>query len=301
MSDPILEKLKKAIAACPDLSGKMAGVFTNYIQEDEPCCGIFPAGEKRLSVDWAGNERWQYDFTIQMAGFAFQETERMENEITAECLSRWLSENGAEILILGEREHLESIWSGQGRLLYPAQDGQTFVYEMPGQLVYWRKGAKTVPRQRWLFAFGPAEEAVWLECAAGMENIEEKAGKSSYFLDWEGRTKRVESAFGAVVFSGQLFPEDPFQKNALLQNPEQKVRWVCCSGKEAEESFPAVGGFCSLQVERVFGAEEQGRSGIRIQMQPLSREKGCFYEDTAGNRFFLAEKTGDLEGLFGRE
>ena len=103
MSDPILEKLKKAIAACPDLSGKMAGVFTNYIQEDEPCCGIFPAGEKRLSVDWAGNERWQYDFTIQMAGFAFQETERMENEITAECLSRWLSENGAEILILGER------------------------------------------------------------------------------------------------------------------------------------------------------------------------------------------------------
>ena len=89
MNDSILERLKTLIAACPHL--EKAKVYTDFVREDEICCGIFPVGEKRLSADWAGNERWQYDFTIQMAGFAFQERERMENAATAERFSRWMS------------------------------------------------------------------------------------------------------------------------------------------------------------------------------------------------------------------
>ena len=94
MNDSILERLKTLIAACPHL--EKAKVYTDFVREDEICCGIFPVGEKRLSADWAGNERWQYDFTIQMVGFAFQERERMENAATAERFSRWMSENGAK-------------------------------------------------------------------------------------------------------------------------------------------------------------------------------------------------------------
>ena len=65
MNDSILERLKTLIAACPHL--EKAKVYTDFVREDEICCGIFPVGEKRLSADWAGNERWQYDFTIQKA------------------------------------------------------------------------------------------------------------------------------------------------------------------------------------------------------------------------------------------
>ena len=58
MNDSILERLKTLIAACPHL--EKAKVYTDFVREDEICCGIFPVGEKRLSTDWAGNERWQY-------------------------------------------------------------------------------------------------------------------------------------------------------------------------------------------------------------------------------------------------
>lgn len=172
MNDSILERLKTLIAACPHL--EKAKVYTDFVREDEICCGIFPVGEKRLSTDWAGNERWQYDFTIQMVGFAFQERERMENAATAERFSRWMSENGAKKWIPAERERMESLWTGQGHLLYPAQDGQTFVYEMAGRLIYWRKRTDAVPQRHWFFAFESIEERSWLECAEGIVKIEEK-------------------------------------------------------------------------------------------------------------------------------
>ena len=189
MSDSILEGLKTVIADCPDLAGEAEEVFTDYIREEEPCYGVFPAGEKKLSADWAGNERWQYDFTIQMVGFAFQERERMHNEIAAERFSRWISESGAKKLALGNGELLESLWVGQGHLLYPAQDGNTFVYEMAGRLIYRRKKTDVTPRQGWFFAFDPAEERIWLECTAGIEQIEEKPTENTWFLIWKAGKK----------------------------------------------------------------------------------------------------------------
>ena len=48
MNDSILERLKTLIAACPHL--EKAKVYTDFVREDEICCGIFPVGEKRLAV-----------------------------------------------------------------------------------------------------------------------------------------------------------------------------------------------------------------------------------------------------------
>ena len=290
MSDSILEGLKTVIADCPDLAGEAEEVFTDYIREEEPCYGVFPAGEKKLSADWAGNERWQYDFTIQMVGFAFQERERMHNEIAAERFSRWISESGAKKLALGNGELLESLWVGQGHLLYPAQDGNTFVYEMAGRLIYRRKKTDVTPRQGWFFAFDPAEEKIWLECTAGIEQIEEKPTENTWFFDLEGRKKGMEAAAGSVVFSGWLCPEDPFQQKVLQQGTEQAVRWVCCSEGEIAAGLPAVGGLCSLQLQREFVSGEKGGPCIRIQMHPLTKEKGWFWRDAQGYGAFLPEK-----------
>ncbi len=78
---------------------------------------------------------------------------------------------------------------GQGHLLYPAQDGNTFVYEMAGRLIYRRKKTDVTPRQGWFFAFDPAEERIWLECTAGIEQIEEKPTENTWFLIWKAGKK----------------------------------------------------------------------------------------------------------------
>ncbi len=296
MNDSILERLKTLIAACPHL--EKAKVYTDFVREDEICCGIFPVGEKRLSTDWAGNERWQYDFTIQMVGFAFQERERMENAATAERFSRWMGENGAKKWIPAERERMESLWTGQGHLLYPAQDGQTFVYEMAGRLIYWRKRTDAVPQRHWFFAFESIEERSWLECAEGIVKIEEKGMENTWFFDLPGRKRGTETAAGEIVFTGWLCPQDPFQNRALRQDAQQAVQWVCCSEESEAADAGAEGGLCYLQVQRIFETEDDS-SKIRIRMQPLTREKGSFYQDTAGNRGFLPEKPGSQEDLFG--
>lgn len=243
----------------------------------------FSGGEKRLSADWAGNERWQYDFTIQMAGFAFQERERMENAATAERFSRWMSENGAKKWIPAERERMESLWTGQGHLLYPARDGQTFVYEMAGRLIYWRKRTDAVPQRHWFFAFESIEERSWLECAEGIVKIEEKGMENTWLFDLSGRKRGTETAAGEIVFTGWLCPQDPFQNRALRQDAQQAVQWVCCSEESEAADAGAEGGLCYLQVQRIFETEDDS-SKIRIRMQPLTREKGTFYQDTAGNR-----------------
>ena len=67
--DSIIKRLQAALAACPSIGGP---VLVDYIRESEPCIGLFPAGEKRLFADWAGSERWQYAFTIQLTGYGLQ-------------------------------------------------------------------------------------------------------------------------------------------------------------------------------------------------------------------------------------
>ena len=189
MSDSILEGLKTVIADCPDLAGEAEEVFTDYIREEEPCYGVFPAGEKKLSADWAGNERWQYDFTIQMVGFAFQERERMHNEIAAERFSRWISESGAKKLALGNGELLESLWVGQGHLLYPAQDGNTFVYEMAGRLIYRRKRQMSHPvRDGFLRSTRQKREFGW-NARRGSSKSRKNRQKIPGFLIWKAGKK----------------------------------------------------------------------------------------------------------------
>lgn len=112
----------------------------------------------------------------------------------------------------------------------------------------------------WIFAFDPAEERIWLECTAGIEQIEEKPTENTWFFDLEGRKKGMEAAAGSVVFSGWLCPEDPFQQKVLQQGAEQAVRWVCCSEGEIAAGLPAVGGLCSLQLQKEFVSGEKGRT-----------------------------------------
>ena len=100
----------------------------------------------------------------------------------------------------------------------------------------------------------------------------------------------MEAAAGSVVFSGWLCPEDPFQQKVLQQGAEQAVRWVCCSEGEIAAGLPAVGGLCSLQLQKEFVSGEKGGSCIRIQMHPLTKEKGWFWRDAQGYGAFLPEK-----------
>ena len=169
---------------------------------------------------------------------------------------------------------------------------------MAGRLIYWRKRTDAVPQRHWFFAFESIEERSWLECAEGIVKIEEKGMENTWLFDLSGRKRGTEIAAGEIVFTGWLCPQDPFQNRALRQDAQQAVQWVCCSEESEAADAGAEGGLCYLQVQRIFETEDDS-SKIRIRMQPLTREKGTFYQDTAGNRGFLPEKPGSQEDLFG--
>lgn len=295
-SDAILKRLQAAIAACPYIDRSEAPIFTDYIRESEPCCGIFPEGEKRLFIDWAGNERRQYDFTIQVTGYGLQECERAENEAFAERISRWAAGLKKGAIDLGEQGRFESLWIGQGKLLYPTQDGQTFIYALQGRLTYQRKMPDEQPRIRWFFGFGPPGERVWAECAAGIGKVHTDKGRCQWFYDFDGRRQKEKSDMGTVVFSGCLCPEDPFQQKAA--GPlEEEVLWVRVVCGRAARSLPAEGGTCTILTEGILEADAQKAGEISIQVQFLTSQKGFFWLDEEGNGAFLPERIGKWEGM----
>ncbi|MDD3193909.1 MAG: hypothetical protein PHE47_08745 [Oscillospiraceae bacterium] len=291
MNNSILEKLQAALTACPFLK---EGMLIDYTQEAKPCFGIFPTGEKQLSADWAGAERWEYDFTIQMTAYALQERERLENEIFAERFSRWAGEVCAVGLDLGDCGQFESLWAGQGHLLHPAQDGQTFVYELTGGLIYRRNRAGDPVRQRWCFGFGGAKERVWLECAVGIDRSEEREpAEGSWFYDLTGQKRGCEPAFTQeMVFSGQFCPEDLFQQKALQQNLTEEILWVRYEGTAEAQQVPALGGRCLMRGQTKILAAPQQPSTIQISVRFLSEEAGFFWRDAQENGSFLPEHPG---------
>ncbi len=296
-ADSILQGLKAAIAASPCISESGVPVFVDYTRESEPCCGIFPAGEKKLFTDLAGGERCQYDFTIQMTGYGFQEKERIENERFAERFSRWSTSLKEGEIDLGEQRWFKSLWTGRGHLLYPAQDGQTFIYALEGSLVYQRKPADIQVRERWLFGFGSARERIWAECAAGIGQTQEEKAQSRWFYDFNGQKKKEEHGLGMIHFTGCFCPEDLFQQKVIGQNPEEEVLWVrCFCGTTAQESL-AKGGVCTLHAQRRFASDPQTMDTIQIQMQLLTEQKGSFWWNGEGKGTFLPDRF-DYQGGF---
>ena len=297
LNDSILERLKTLIAACPHL--EKAKVYTDFVREDEICCGIFPVGEKRLSTDWAGNERWQYDFTIQMVGFAFQERERMENAATAERFSRW-----------DERKRREKMDSGRagadGKPLDRAGTSALSGNRMDRPLyMRWRDGSSTgakrtdaVPQRHWFFAFESIEERSWLECAEGIVKIEEKGMENTWFFDLSGRKRGTETAAGEIVFTGWLCPQDPFQNRALRQDAHNRRYSGFAAAKRAKRQMPEPREAFAIYRCRGF-LRQKMIPRDRIRMQPLTREKDPFIRTRRGNRGFLPEKPGSQEDLFG--
>lgn len=263
MNDSILERLKTLIAACPHL--EKAKVYTDFVREDEICCGIFPVGEKRLSADWAGNERWQYDFTIQMARICLSGAGTDGKCSHCGTVQPVDERKRREKWIPAEWERMESLWTGQGHLLYPAQDGQTFVYEMAGRLIYWRKRTDAVPQRHWFFAFESIEERSWLECAEGIVKIEEKGMENTWLFDLSGRKRGTEIAAGEIVFTGWLCPQDPFQNRALRQDAQQAVQWFAAA-KRAKRQMPE---------PREAFAIYKCRGFLRQKMIPLRSGSGC--------------------------
>jgi hypothetical protein len=284
--DSILKRVQAALAACPCIGGP---VLVDYIREAEPCIGLFPAGEERLSADWAGNERWRYDFSIQRTGYGLQERERVENEAFAEQLSRWSAGLKGDAIDLGSLGRFESLWIGKGRLLYPAQDGQTFIYALEGRLFYQRSRPDEEIRARWFFGFGPPQQRIWTECAAGIGRIQNEPAPRRWFYDFDGQKKKVEPGAGAMRFFGRFCPEDPFQERALGQQAE-KVLWVLAVCGRTAEALPAKGGICAISAQRSIEADPQAGQDVSFEVRFLTGQEGVFWMDERKNGSFLPQK-----------
>lgn len=293
MNQSILQILKDAIGAWLQEQGGIAGPFIDYTKENTPCVGLFPTGEQRIGADWAGKERWSYDFTIQLVQDAFEEQQRLDSEALAESFSRWAQKISMEGLELGECGSFESLWAGNGHLLYPAQDGQSFVYEWTGKLCYRRQAAQKQARPRWLFGFGPGEERSWLECAQGICRMTRQEMQADGFLfDFFGRpfpADALRQTDRQIDFSGWVCAEDPFQQAALRMREPQQVSWVYYTGPAPAQGAPARGGECLLCAweKTAQGPEEPPEIQIRIFL--LSETKGHFWQEENETGFFLPD------------
>lgn len=286
--DSIIKRLQAALAACPSIGGP---VLVDYIRESEPCIGLFPAGEKRLFADWAGSERWQYAFTIQLTGYGLQERERVANEAFAECLSHWAAGLTKNALDLGALGSFEGLWIGEGRLLYPAQDGQTFIYALEGRLLYQRSRPDNQVRSRWFFGFGPADARIWTECAAGIGRLQREAARQRWLYDFDGQRQGREAEAGLLRFSGRLCPADPFQQRALGQQAGEEVLWVLAVCGPTAEALPAKGGLCTIWAQTSWDADPQSDSTAAFGVQLLTEQAGLFWLDESKNGSFLPDRS----------
>lgn len=288
--DSILKRVQAALAACPCAEAFGGPVLVDYIRESEPCIGLFPEGEERLFADWAGNERRRYDFSIQMTGYGLQERERAENEAFAERLSRWSAGLKRDAIDLGDLGRFESLWTGKGRLLYPAQDGQTFIYALEGRLFYQRSCPDEEVRARWFFGFGPPQQRVWTECAAGIGRLQDEPAQRRWLYDFDGQRRIGEAAAGAMRLFGRFCPEDPFQKRALGQQAQEEVLWVFAVCGPTAQSLPARGGTCAISAQKSIEADSQGDREVSFEVRFLTGQEGFFWLDERKNGSFLPRK-----------
>ncbi len=282
MENSIIQRLRQKIGQCPYLDGLSQGVWVDYTNEKAPNYGVFPGGETFLEADLKGNERWEYAFSLQIVGYSGEESERENNEAFSEKFSRWAGEITAQGMDLGDCGTFESLWAGQGSFLYPAQDGQTFVYQILGRLRYWRTGQdRETIRRRWLFAFGSQENPCWTEIGEGIcSAVEQIQGQGDTLYDFSGKGYGGDNAISTrqTEFIGWLRSADPFQKEALARGREEEVQWAMYVGKSQVQDVPAWMGNCALYTEQTFsGQETEGK--IRIRMEEKSRQNGSFWRE----------------------
>ena len=247
----------KAMLEQSGLLPESAGtVQIDHLEENRPCVGLFSVGETLVS---AADGRWKLSFLLQLTLYGADESSRRENQHLMERLSRWAA---------GYRgENVVSFWMGGGKLLYPAPDGLTFVYQLEGELVY-REKTDDEPscfgENIWWVRISGEEE--WLP-VIGMDAMEESTSLPEHGLvDRNGAVRRLAGTHKhQVIFEGLLDAAGSLPKK-LLENPRAAVEWVC---SKKENTHPAAARFGSgfLSVQKV--------QGEKIILQLLINKMTC--------------------------
>ena len=257
----------KAMLEQSGLLPESAGtVQIDHLEENRPCVGLFPVGETLVS---AADGRWKLSFLLQLTLYGADESSRRENQHLLERLSRWAADYRGENSV--------SFWMGGGKLLYPAPDGLTFVYQLEGELVY-REKADGEPSSFgeniwWVRIFGEEE---WLP-VIGMDTVEESTSLPEHGLvDRNGAVRRLSGTQKhQVIFEGLIDAGGSLPKK-LLENSRAAVEWIC-SKKENSQPVAARFGSGFLWVQKV---QEE-----KIILQLLINEMNCgkIWQDDEGS------------------
>jgi len=173
--------------------------------------------------------RWQQDFLLQLSLFAPDEKAREENQILLDALCRWAAQTGAE-----ERPaDFVSISMENGKLLYPASDGLTFVYQLEGTFVYREKdgGSFTADSEFWWVRRIGEEE--WQEII-GMDETEKTVSLPEHrLLDHAGRMQQMVGAGKGQVFF-RSYQNGVTLNQSLTKLCPTEAEWLCCGKKNPQ-------------------------------------------------------------------
>lgn len=133
----IIGAIREWLMSCPFLDEFSGGSHIDYTDDASyDQYGVFPTGQTRLTVDAAGSVRWQYNFSLQAAGFTAEDAERLQNQEFIERFCDWVQEQNFTLPDLGEGIDAESMTAQNGQFVDIAEDGQTGTYQILCSLIY---------------------------------------------------------------------------------------------------------------------------------------------------------------------
>ncbi|MBR6607797.1 MAG: hypothetical protein IKK98_03950 [Oscillospiraceae bacterium] len=266
-----LEAVKSLLEQSGLLPQEVQSVMIDHLTENRPCAGLFPQGSQMISQS-AGS--WQQDFLLQLSLYALDDVSRRRNQQLLDALCRW-----AQKLDLSQTEctggvslHLE-----KGRLLYPATDGRTFIYQLEGSFCWEEEedGGESPLEKGWWLRFSQKENWTKLK---NIRSVEKKALPPKRWLcDKKGnKVFAAEDGEKTVFFTlersgNETVLEKVFGKEGGL------VFWLCCSGEEGPKNGKSGTGLLSAE-------ETDGEKGtVRLQLS-TGKERSCFvWADESGS------------------
>lgn len=135
----IIDSLRALVAACPFIDD-FAATHVDFTDQTKPQnYGLFPTGEVLLSVDMAGNTRWQYNFVLQAVEFTAEDAARLANVAFVERFCTWMQAQNRTLPDLGQGLDAEMLLAQNGQFADIAEDGQSGTYQVLCSLIYERE------------------------------------------------------------------------------------------------------------------------------------------------------------------
>lgn len=100
---------------------------------------LYPSGEIKLFEYMSGSSVWQYNFTLEVSKFTYNDLERISNCEFVEEFQHWLDAFGRKGLDLGIGKQFIGLEAQNGVYVMSEENEQSGLYQIPCTLTYERK------------------------------------------------------------------------------------------------------------------------------------------------------------------